>query len=211
MKERPILFKGDMVCAILENRKTQTRRVVKGKHHELSGYIRTLDLVSCANGVAVFQNCMKESLAISCPYGKPGDLLWVRETWRLGASGTTIFYRADNSTAYCPVRWELQDMKFSNGKWHPSIFMKRWASRISLEVVSVRVERLQAIAADDCNAEGCPRQPWFQVEGGPEKWYRTLWNKINMDRGYGWDNNPWVWVVEFKVISDSRKAVQVAP
>lgn len=178
MKERPILFSGEMVRAILDGRKTQTRRVVK------------FDWCGSANGLlhqASFDPAYK------CPYGKVGDRLWVRETWAKLLSGR-IWYRADGHS-------------INDGGWRPSIHMPRWASRITLEITGVWVERLQAIGQNDAFREGVRRAAdgrWFNyAPDGPTHnsargSFISLWESIN---GPGsWDANPWVWVIEFKRI-----------
>jgi len=167
-KERPILFKGEMVRALLEGRKTQTRRVVK------------VDVANCCT----HQCGGKSEAALShCPYGQPGDRLWVRETFHpMKSSKGPASYRAT---------WPKDDETPDEG-WKPSIHMPRWASRITLEIVAVRVERLQQISNEDCFAEGLPAD----TTKGNRTWYADLWESIN---GKGsWNVNPWVWVVEFK-------------
>lgn len=145
MKTRPILFSGPMVRAILEGRKTQTRRVVKPQPAHCADLPMGKDL----------------TFASACPYGQPGDRLWVRETWAVGTlfdyvrpsllpkpdceSKLAVDYAAN------PRRiWHSEDQ----GRWRPSIHMPRWASRITLEITSVRVERLQDISHKDAIAEG---------------------------------------------------------
>jgi hypothetical protein len=189
-----------MVRAILEGRKTQTRRTVKpqprvdAKGHFLwkdGNYGARLDGTPYTDAFIKYH----------CPYGAPGDRLWVRETWGPRAGG--VVYRADEYRAdgfvSCP----------DGGKWRPSIHMPRWASRITLEIVSVRVERLRDISEEDAIAEGVeqsfdfnwPRWRNYELDGdgwlgAPVDSYRTLWESIN---GPGsWVANPWVWVVEFK-------------
>ena len=194
MKERPILFSGPMVRAILEGRKTQTRRVVKPQPAHIAG-IGTVLNIDTITGKA-------------CPYGKPGDRLWVRETWdgvRLDGGGALVSYRADGDK---PVT--------DDGRWHPSIHMPRWASRITLEVVSVRVERLNECSIQDALAEGVLTDDEWPTD--PRDGYRSLWESINGPSirkrlrdgtvqmhspkrhvaDYSWDANPWVWVVEFR-------------
>jgi hypothetical protein len=190
VRERPILFSGPMVRAILEGRKHQTRRIVRVR--------KPTDHLVLASPYAT-------SL---CPYGQPGDRLWVRETWGPCAGG--VVYRASEDGAACP----------DGGKWKPSIFMPRWASRITLEVTDVRVERLQDISEEDIAAEGIPLKrsqltgglgvpgDWLADERGLDDSFRgdlinaksawqLLWDSINADRA-SWASNPWVWVVEFK-------------
>ncbi|MBK7337807.1 MAG: hypothetical protein IPJ00_17345 [Saprospirales bacterium] len=182
MKERPILFSGPMVRAILEGRKTMTRRVVKPQ----------------------FRNSTEERFfreeqpTYLCPFGIPSQKLWVRETWL--DDGETKdspqwIYRADNENY---PRNEGQN-------WKSSIFMPRAASRILLEVVSVRVERLQDITEEDAMAEGAElydnHDGTFGGYGAPMTYresFHLLWQSINGPDS--WDQNPWVWVVEFRKI-----------
>jgi len=193
MKERPILFNGEMVRAVLDGRKTQTRRVVKPDE---DGYPhRPGDVFG-----------ERKLLLTSCPYGEPGDRLWVRESmkfdpdrgWRYCADGADVIESADYSkrTPSCP-----------------SIHMPRKASRIFLEVTDVRVERVQEITEKDAVSEGIkPVQfglttsgyEWSPTEDATDtakESFYCLWNSINAKRGYGWDVNPWVWVVEFRRVS----------
>ncbi len=180
MKERPILFSGPMVRAILSGAKTQTRRIFKGTTEHKGRYNPEY--------VRVHQHA--EGWAQICPYGKPGDRLWVKETFSahgaLGADGR-IVYRAD-----VPGEREPHGLH-----WKPSIFMPRVASRITLEIESVRVERLQDISADDCLAEGITAD---QAQlGSDASWraaYCRLWESIN---GAGsWKLNPYVWAITFR-------------
>ena len=216
MKERPILFSGPMVRAILDGRKTQTRRIVKQvPHWEHCGKdIMEWGLSDCYTEedgthwldiqTDVDDNSHKE---IFCPYGQTGDRLWVRETWApLAVSSKGAYYRAD-----------IENPK--RGGWKPSIHMPRWASRITLEVTGARVERLQDISRGDAIAEGVDwkRCPTYQsIESFTEQrlaqklgmacfpvltidyigGYKRLWESIN---GPGsWNDDPFVWVVNFK-------------
>lgn len=204
MKERPILFSGPMVRAILAGTKTQTRRVCKAR--DVSG-----QPLSEYSGDAL--DALVRSLS---PYGKPGDRLWVREngwqrperTQRMMRDGADTwepyYYDADGYTDL-----EREQFKEWGFKRRPSIHMPRWASRILLEVTDVRVERLQDISEDDAMAEGIdPLQNHpgrFVSEHSPglnfpsaKAAYRDLWEHIN---GPGsWDANPWVWAVIFRRI-----------
>lgn len=189
MKERPILFSGEMVRAILVGRKTQTRRVVKDPENFgcLTGDCPHEKQLECDQAIACFA-------VESCPYGSVGDRLWVKETHGINRTCPMvddlscvgrgwIHYAADDSG--CPRT--LVD------KLRPSIFMFRNWSRITLEIVSVRVERLQQITDADARAEGCcgVTSTCFGVPN-----YRYVWESIN---GAGsWKLNPWVWVIEFK-------------
>lgn len=202
MKERPILFSGEMVRAILrdEDPKTQTRRVVKPQptdRIEGKGNGRFWTTIPSIGG-----ETGKYSIhEIACPYGRPGDRLWVRETFAdLRGQGfpAPFGYAADCR----PGSDSDQARKDYGVKWKPSIFMPRWASRIELEVVDVRVERVQAITEDDAKAEGViySARPGSELGNGYRNRYRELWDELNAKRGHGWDRNPWVWVVKFERI-----------
>lgn len=184
MKEHPMLFSAPMVRAILEGRKTQTRRVVKRQPEMVDEYT-----------VKPWAGCPKSLLKLlqeanRCPY-EVGMRLWVRETWCSPDEDNpkTVWYRAD---ADDPVTKAFSE-KFCT--WRPSIHMPRWASRITLEITGVRVERVQDISEKDVQREG--------IDTDPKQWdacytdaFIRLWTSI-----YGpesWAANPWVWVVEFK-------------
>lgn len=196
MNEKPILFSSPMVMAILEGRKTQTRRVVKGT---------ALDWLQPNMFSPVYVAHPENRLS---PYGYAGDQLWVRETFRceeVGEYGVDgVRYKADDTFREIENSQEASDKWIEayreDGKWRPSIFMPRWASRIQLEIVNVRVERVKSISEEDAKAEGVGA--WHDTPRGtmysPE--FKLLWNKINHVRGFGWSLNPWVWVVEFKVV-----------
>lgn len=180
-KEKPILFSAPMVRAILGGAKTQTRRIVKhqpdathdGKPYWNVGGFRTSWIGRTEPNWG--------NNPLMCPYGKAGERLWVREAFAVCAD-SNIFYRADGGTA----PWD-------GVKWKPSIHMPRKASRITLDIVDVRAERLQDITRGDCMAEGCPF-PNVAKLTDPIEWFAELWESINGN----WDDNPLVWVVEFK-------------
>jgi hypothetical protein len=221
MKERPILFSGPMVRAILDGRKTQTRRVAKSQPHADVGAIRVehyhptiIDrLGDDAPGPEIFGAYSEDGLwGCKCPYGQPGDRLWVRETWNWEKNAIGAARDEDGPFAYAAG---LASGSSIDGKWRPSIHMPRWASRITLEITGVRVERLQHISEVDAIAEGIERhyngwRPYttiFYEEDGvtpanylrdPRESYRQLWNSLNVAHGFGWDVNPWIWVVEFR-------------
>lgn len=192
-KERPILFSGAMVRALLAGTKTQTRRVLKPAPQMV-----THNTITTWDGTPAALQHQLDRMGKGCTYGQPGDKLWVREAWAetrpLGIpwpATMTVYREGDNRTDY-------------GGPWKPSIHMKRSASRITLEITSVRVERLQDISDADCVAEGCGALasaigcPMTSAPGEtiPRAMYRALWESIN---GPGsWDANPWVWVVEFR-------------
>lgn len=199
VKEHPILFSSEMVRAILEGRKTQTRRVVKlPQWSTLDWNDFEVDDHGTPALICEDTGCMAD---VPCPYGQPGDRLWVRETFDLdwgyddqGKKEWNVIYRADLKP----------EEEADDAKWKPSIFMPRWASRITLEIVNVRVERVQEINEADAQHEG-----WFFQNVGmndtydpvtmdcARRWYADLWDKIN-GKQYPWASNPWVWVVEFK-------------
>ncbi|QNH64141.1 hypothetical protein H4317_11060 [Hymenobacter sediminicola] len=195
MKERPILFSGPMVRALLAGTKTQTRRIVKAKPGgSFQVYYRPFDNSREVQGLTAGGTLGD---VIKCPYGQPGERLWVRETHHKYGSGW--IYRADYGE-HTPVSDGI------GGPWKPSIHMPRVASRILLEIVSVRVERLQDISLKDVRAEGCEVREFSLLftEDAAERQqvgasvYRTLWESINGPSS--WQANPWVWVVEFKRI-----------
>jgi len=203
VRERPILFSGPMVRAILDGRKTQTRRAVKPQpipYGEASPMANKMHPDAVGKPWIPVGGVFQEEWR--CPYGVVRDRLWVRETWAPHADvpGEAI-YRCDRGGDY-------QDNVTEGFRWRPSIHMPRWASRITLEIVSIRVERLQEISEEDAKAEGTERGVWSQSAGlfmepcddsdDKHASYRDgfgfLWSSI-----YGnWDANPWVWVVEFR-------------
>ena len=202
MSKRPIIFSAPMVRAILEGRKTQTRRVVKPQPDSLSTDgvpTRFFHKRAIGSGYQV---------QISCPYGAPGDRLWVRETHWMDRRDPTmvamdldgyVVARSGYETGQACDVTQLSRHEFWRKR--PSIHMPRWASRILLEVTAVRVERLQDISEADAAAEGWMRRP--EVSDDPQvhhdaarDWFSDLWESIN---GPGsWEANPWVWVIEFR-------------
>jgi hypothetical protein len=196
MKERPILFSGEMVRAILDGRKTQTRRVVKPRPP--AGTIAYKDGVFIANE--------HFGLMRNQPYNS-GDTLWVRETWASDFGVDDVSpSEFTEAMQLLPVWYKATDKNLQleyRGRWRPSIHMPRWASRINLRVTGVRVERVQDITLADARAEGVNiADGWDSDDVIFAKW-EELWNSINAARpGCSWDANPWVWVVEFEVIND---------
>lgn len=191
--ERPILFSDAMVRAILEKRKTQTRRVAK---LTVAGHVKE------PRGHRRWHPADPEA-KMACPYGTAGDRLWVREAWQIatgrqaGDAGAAVRYRDMDLLAVNMPSDRRLPLGLTWDRWRPSIHMPRWASRITLEIADVRIERLQQICETDARAEGSPLTSGSYSHRG---WYRLLWDEINAKRGYGWDVNPLVWVVEFKVI-----------
>jgi hypothetical protein len=197
MKEHPIIFSLEMVKAILEGRKTQTRRIIKGRFADrLTNLINT----SGFEGEA-FLNRIAQ-LDGNCPYGQIGDRLWIRESFsawfvdclhwyeiskdmRTRKNCEQLFYRA--------THWYPDD----DQKWVSARFMPKWATRIWLEIINIRVERIQNISLDDIFAEGCPSHINM-----PLHWFQPLWDKLNAKRSYDWKLNPWVWVIKFKQLKE---------
>lgn len=232
MKERPILFSAPMVRAILAGTKTQTRRAVKPqpalvdpRNSRLPGLYRNGDFawrdkgapLGCAT-ISCKPNGPDGWALENSPFGQPGDRLWVRETW-LDLQGTGIERATGDLSRYAyaadtPPGSHGDECRKNYGlRWRPSIHMPRWASRITLEITGVRVERLQGISEADAEAEGCAKNHNGYYLGGPhavsgrkqmataQSAYRDLWESIN---GAGsWEANPWVWVVEFKRVEGS--------
>jgi hypothetical protein len=201
MTDRPILFSAEMVRAILGGRKTQTRRVMKPQPKPTpadfpgpAGHWWPSQKHKSMLGVEREMQKWKGLAGSACPYGDTGDQLWVREAHAISANPDLgPWYRLDHEEARSSgPRVDV--------KWRPSIHMPRWASRITLRITDIRVERLQDITEDDARAEGCDPARWIDetdvgMEGYREGFAR-LWNKIN---GPGaWNTNPWVWVVAFK-------------
>ena len=192
-----------MVRAILDGTKTQTRRIVKVRGLDfIGGKGQENDPSAWGYPYTDREGYADLTDGIPCPYGKPGDHLWVRETHRF-QTWEHIEYRADGATHRVQDNDEWLREKDISTKWRPSLFMPRWASRITLEVESVRVERLQAISEEDAWAEGievkfCEAGKPCTCESNPVGEYRDLWESIN---GTGsWDENPFVWVVTFRRI-----------
>ncbi|MEW9586276.1 hypothetical protein [Paraburkholderia sp. DGU8] len=214
MKERPILLSGHMVRALLDGSKTQTRRVVKLPHNnplgqwepttiggENGGRTAACEALPLQGGI--WHTRTGDSLV--CPNGQPGDRLWVRETFAHMYRGNAApESRRDDDVVYKADGFTPDEYVY--GSWKPSIHMPRWASRITLEVTGVRVERLQDISEQDAIAEGIGKTAsgfWSTygrsgVDGtySPRSSFHCLWESINGPEA--WDANPWVWVVEFK-------------
>lgn len=202
VKERPILFSGPMVRAILDDRKTQTRRIIKPQPPEgFRSMVRDCDpkggwwfcnMPPQRGPFSVGEFKKWDHVYPQCPYGKPGDRLWVRETWATERQFDHLAPANIHPSAHSVDRC-LYGSQIVSGyhRSRPSIHMPRWASRITLEVTGVRVERLKEIVAKDVAAEGYPFSSDLDQ-------FKLLWNDLNAKRGYGWEVDPWVWVIEFK-------------
>lgn len=244
MKTLPILFQGPMVRSLRLGIKTNTRRIVK-MHPDCHA---DPDLRRTPDGMDLYYPEMLDEgvIGVTCPYGKPGDRLWVRETWMpcdtKGDTHVQILYKATNDvrpdgvsvTNFGAANWfkrpsdevegfrhNIEQMEVEGDKWRPSIFLPRWASRVLLEVESVRIERLHAITEADALAEGVQRKEserwpgktvyldydydplsddaeWFQTA---LQSFRSLWRHINGPDA--WEENPWVWRVQFRDVSNA--------
>lgn len=226
MSERPILFSGEMVRAILEGRKTQTRRAVP--ELILEKYYNYDDWCSAVmpQGISCTRSFETQFFLNWCSYGEPGDRLWVRETWQdfcpiwngawCGCGSKEMITRTHR-----PV-YRATETERIPSRWRPSIHMPRWASRLTLEITEVRVERLQDISEEDAKAEGLhcltkdgslykygigsasegiptAKWPWTEWESDPRRAFAKLWDSINGKKpGRAWSDNPWVWAISFK-------------
>lgn len=205
-KELPIIFSTEMVKAILSGRKTQTRRIIKQqKDFALNVKVGWIPKAfnDGSNQYAFWYDSKYTIPAFRCPFGKVGDKLWVRETWQTtkGLFGDdddafSYLYKADNPSGKYP--------NFTIEKWKPSIFMPKFASRITLEITDIRVERIQDISDKDVEAEGfttshyyCDEKVGHVCTSGRDL-FINRWNWLNAKRGYSWENNRFVWVIEFK-------------
>lgn len=225
VKERPILFSGLMVRAIMEGRKSQTRRVIKPQPERdpfACHYVRSGWALSdpWEHGVACTCKEIRFPYASRKPDGP--DRLWVRETHLIvggpKAQSPRVIYRASNEG---PDAWV-------SPVWRPSIFMPRWASRLTLEITDIRIERLQEISEGDAEAEGywqdfktweksTTRLPSGNISSGfgdiledPRDWYQKGWDALNAKRGYSWESNPFVWVIEFKKLEQPSSQPMIA-
>ncbi|HBV2211416.1 TPA: hypothetical protein MDR63_000818 [Klebsiella quasipneumoniae] len=220
MKERGMIFNSEMVRAILDGRKTQTRRIMKVQpkpsksrpgdfwfsSKKLESMVHVSDLAPGNSPIADYHLFIQEHC---CPFGAVGDRIWVRETFAALEPGS--YEQVKPQDGHCQDlryaatdRLAKSDADIRGYKWVPSIHMPRWASRILLEITDVRVERLNAISQADAIAEGAPpSHPSIdcvsQEYGFPDfsrSWFGQTWQHIYGEES--WDANPWVWVIEFK-------------
>jgi hypothetical protein len=195
MKAHPILFNTEMVQAILDGRKTQTRRICK---HQYWSHSELTDV----NRNGIFQ---KVDRRVSCPYGNVGDVLWVRETWCLTTPyGPEEYYFGYKTSSQTEIKASEKYNYYSPDEWKPSIHMPKEACRIFLRITNIRVERLQDISEDDAIKEGVQKIAYgykhYTFKGASAEHARhsflTLWKSINGSES--WEANPWVWVIEFE-------------
>lgn len=212
MRERGMIFNAEMVRALLDGRKTQTRRVLTPRQLGLielaaiGGECYPLDSEQQhANSQSYYRQL--------CPFGDVGDRLWVREAFRVHSKATdvaTLVYRASERQSWTQQTRRVPisecNKPVSPEAWTPSLHMPRWASRITLEITGVRVERLSSMTEEDARAEGCmgghDSIPGYMYSATPHEHFHHLWTSI-----YGedsWQVNPWVWVVEFKRVEDEQ-------
>jgi len=212
-KEQPILFSAPMVRAILEGRKVQTRRVMKpqpGDDWNPEVGICAYEWKGSGEPGPDFFGAGDEDECYKCPYGAPGDRLWVRETWA-NFGGYAVLYQHHKPGVAYRATWDSDKYGWPDfahhvsyvpgGKWRPSIFMPRWPSRITLEITEVRVQRVQEISEEDAVAEGTGQ--WAMETNAiltcetMRDAYRKLWDSINIKK-YPWESNPWVWALSFR-------------
>lgn len=194
-RERPILFSGEMSRAIWDGRKSQTRRVVKPQPKGA--------LIPLETQPGVWFDHHNILSGWRCPYGQPGDRLWVRESWAY-FGGDEYLYQREPSQVMYRATWDSDTRSLhhcgpvGDQHWRPSIHMPRWASRLTLEITEVRVQRLQEISEEDARAEGVKA---FQNSDGSLRYrdeFIKTWSLLNAKRGFGWDTNPWVWIIAFQ-------------
>ncbi len=219
MREHPIPFIGPMVQAILDGRKTMTRRVVKNPFYNCPecfscsvkhNYEQLHNADGTPNDAAFYfgeepylkvlscEHTQESGGRVRCLYGEPGDRLWVRETWGYAKE-------ADPHTGKFMPRYKATHKGDDVIKWHPSIHLRRIDARITLEITGVRVERVQDISTRDAVREGVVIEgsgmlDACDIASQARERFRDLWDSLNAKRGYGWDANPYVWVIEFKRI-----------
>ena len=210
MKERGMIFNAEMVRALLDGRKTQTRRIMKvqpvlnGNFYEVFG-------AAWSKGMKSIPAVPGHSLSTRCPFGAVGDRIWVRETFcpvddtQYGGEKWVDYRATPKFEASHPAGWDCAPNDAEALKWRPSIHMPRWASRILLEITDVRVERLNSISQEDAQAEGLELTGWRPTYSDPDSGgevmtpydnFAELWSSIYGDES--WQANPWVWVIEFK-------------
>lgn len=196
--ERAIRFNDEMVRAILDGRKTQTRRPVRyveaatGVKVYFVGQTVTTDFEKIDfDKVSIAGERIGDRLAKQSPFGMPGDTLWIQEAFALNMMGT-YDYRASVHPDYHP-----------DFTWRSSTQMPREASRINLLITGFQIARVNDITRGDCMAEGCPF-PNMEKGENPVDWFASLWDSIYAKKGYSWESNPWVYVIDFKVMTSGE-------
>lgn len=203
--ERPILFSTPMVKAILEGRKTQTRRVMKmsRRNDMFCGLSNDPDTSWPADYPfgALMGRAFYDNEAVKCPYGKVGNVLWVRESWNVEQYPVAPEGDRDELLYF----YRATERVYTDMKWRPSIHMPKAAARIFLEITDIRVERLREISDKDAFAEGIQAvvNAGQQDDGTARGAFKTLWQSINGEES--WQGNPWVWCITFKILSTTGK------
>lgn len=200
MKKHPIIFSSEMVQAILDGRKTQTRRVIKPQPKD------DIEKHFTGHWISGLVDDSYERVHI-CSYGQVGDRLWVRESWATEKIFDSMSAKQieDTGVGTIPFWYKVNDWQIDRdgqirGRWRTGRFCPHWASRITLEITEIRVQRLQEITEGDAMSEGVNSHLELNKDG----WrtaiddFKDLWDSINIKRGYGWGINPWVWVISFK-------------
>ena len=189
MKETGLMFKAPRVRALLDGRKTQTRRIAKPVRHPDLGNVYS-------PGALVLEHEPQHVINRACPYGQPGDRIYVRETFSQHPEWGQLAFRADGE------EFEDADGWLWEPKWQPSSQMPKKLARIWLEITGVRVKRLQDISTEDCISEGLNTTlREYDAEVNLKQQFKELWESTGGD----WDANPWVWVVDFKVLSTTGR------
>jgi len=177
-----ILFKQPMIKAIINGSKTQTRRVIKPQPASDE---------TMSSGFSLLFH----------PRYRVGEVVYIKEAWATYRANddwtipqipktATVFYKLDDPDGFSPI-----------GKWRSPLFMPAWAARYFIKITDVRTERLEEITEDDAQSEGVTRPPNYSLTPHYQQWFRVLWDTINKQKGYGWDDNPWVWVYCFELAS----------
>jgi len=232
-KERPIIFSGEMVKAILDGRKTQTRRPIKPQP-ELDvcrGWWwkgKCYGIIASLYGNKLPVAKLAQDMRTACPY-QIGDILWVKETWRVVSEGnycvegkTVRILHIEYKSGWDGKRYSQKTFQFvlpddkdklcnyKVGEWRSPIFMPRWASRIKLEVTDIWVERVQEISSEDIHKEGIDR--WEDYQNGKHisvyqarGRFKALWDSLWAKKGFGWNVNPWVWAIAFRRIENESQ------
>ena len=233
MKTTPMLFNGDMIRALIDGRKTQTRRPINLKTGDTFDERALKDAIQEWRPVyddLSGKRVGRKAALVRCPYGQPGDLIWVRETFAdlrgTGIEGTDPARRFDAAYSADVKPGSASDEARIDFriKWKPSIHMPRWASRLTLRITDVRVERVQDISDEDAAAEGV--EPFgdgsafvqlkdAQIYSTTRGCFASLWRSIYTKSGYTWGENPWVWAITFDVIhanvDDVRAIAEAVP
>jgi len=208
IKERPIIFNQEMILSILAGRKSQTRRAANIYDNDPKPSLKFLYM---HHDFGVFANRFQE-VSFRCPYGKVGDRLWVQETIYYNVESANFYYRADNKGVGTKCYSMLLRAQKHKLKKIQSNHLPRWASRITLEITSIRVEKVQSISMEDAIKEGCDEKYTMQMEkvceeascngfhSGATWHFHKIWNSINEKKGFGWSENPWTWCISFKVV-----------